>query len=146
MANDGKISTNGGGALGQNPFGALSSAGLPVAPQAVLAQAAKAGGGAGTGKAGDALGRRAEPVATRNRGRVDIRRETGNRGGKTVTVVDGFVGIGLPEKETLAKKMRNACGCGGTVKDGAIEIQGDQREKIAAILTEAGFRPVFAGG
>jgi translation initiation factor 1 len=77
---------------------------------------------------------------------VDIRRETGNRGGKTVTVIDGFVGIGLPEKESLAKKMRNACGCGGTVKDGAIEIQGDQREKIAAILSEAGFRPVMAGG
>jgi translation initiation factor 1 len=42
--------------------------------------------------------------------------------------------------------MRNACGCGGTVKDGDIEIQGDQREKIAQILTEAGFRPVRAGG
>ena len=82
----------------------------------------------------------------KNRGRVDIRRETGNRGGKTVTVVDGFVGIGLPEKEQLAKKMRAACGCGGTVKDGAIEIQGDQRDKIAAILSEAGFRPVCAGG
>jgi translation initiation factor 1 len=61
-------------------------------------------------------------------------------------VVSGFVGIGLPEKESLAKKMRNACGCGGTVKDGAIEIQGDQREKIAKILADAGFRPVFAGG
>ena len=77
---------------------------------------------------------------------MDVRRETGNRGGKTVTVVDGFAGIGLPEKEQLAKKMRAACGCGGTVKDGAIEIQGDQREKIAAILSEAGFRPVMAGG
>jgi translation initiation factor 1 len=77
---------------------------------------------------------------------VDIRRETGGRGGKTVTVIDGFVGIGLPEKEQLAKKMRAACGCGGTVKDGAIEIQGDQRETIARILSEAGFRPVFAGG
>ena len=88
----------------------------------------------------------ATPATTRNRGRVDIRRETGNRGGKTVTVVDGFVGIGLPEKESLAKKMRAACGCGSTVKDGAIEIQGDQREKIAKILAEAGFRPVFAGG
>jgi translation initiation factor 1 len=42
--------------------------------------------------------------------------------------------------------MRAACGCGGTVKDGAIEIQGDQRETIAKILTDAGFRPVFAGG
>jgi translation initiation factor 1 len=42
--------------------------------------------------------------------------------------------------------MRGACGCGGTVKDGAIVIQGDQRETVARILTEAGFRPVFAGG
>ena len=63
-----------------------------------------------------------------------------------MTVVDGFVGIGLPEKEQLTKKMRAACGCGGTVKDGAIVIQGDQREAIVRILSEAGFRPVFAGG
>jgi translation initiation factor 1 len=82
----------------------------------------------------------------KNRGRVDIKRTTAGRGGKTVTIVTGFTGIGLPEKESLCKKMRNACGCGGTVKDGDIEIQGDQREKIAKILTEAGFRPVFAGG
>jgi translation initiation factor 1 (eIF-1/SUI1) len=46
----------------------------------------------------------------------------------------------------LTKKMRGACGGGGTVKDGAIEIQGDQREKMAKILLEAGFRPVLAGG
>ena len=70
----------------------------------------------------------------------------GGRGGKTVTTVSGFIGIGLPEKEQLAKKMRGACGCGGTVKDGVIEIQGDQRETVARILTEAGFRPVMAGG
>jgi translation initiation factor 1 len=134
----GKVATDGGPGLGQNPFGALSSAGLPVAPKVVLeqAQAAVAKGAAG-GK---------ESVPAKNRGRVDVRRETGGRGGKTVTVVDGFVGIGLPEKEQLAKKMRAACGCGGTVKDGAIEIQGDQRETVARILSEAGFRPVFAGG
>jgi len=82
----------------------------------------------------------------KNRGRVDIVRETGNRGGKTVTVIKGFVGIGLPEKEQLAKKMRAACGCGGTVKDGQIELQGDKREQVARILADAGFRPVFAGG
>lgn len=125
-----KIPTEGGNALGQNPFGALSGAGLPVAPKSVLEQAAKT--------------LTAKPE--KNRGRVDVRRETGNRGGKTVTVVSGFVGIGLPEKEQLAKKMRAACGCGGTVKEGAIEIQGDQRETVARILSEAGFRPVFAGG
>jgi translation initiation factor 1 len=131
MARD-KVSTEGGDALAQNPFGALSGEGLPVAPKSVLEQAAKTTAPA------------AKPE--KNRGRVDVRRETGNRGGKTVTVVTGFVGIGLPEKEQLAKKMRAACGCGGTVKDGAIEIQGDQRETVARILSEAGFRPVFAGG
>lgn len=131
MANTGKISTDGGGALGQNPFGALSSAGLPQAAPAPQ----------GTGPVG------VKAVApSKNRGRVDIKRETGNRGGKTVTVISGFVGIGLPEKEQLSKKMRAACGCGGTVKDGEIVIQGDQRETIARILSEAGFRPVFAGG
>ena len=128
MSSDSKISTTGGQGLGQNPFGALSGAGLPVAPQSVIQQATK------------------NETPARNRGRVDIKRTTAGRGGKTVTLVTGFVGIGLPEKESLCKKMRNACGCGGTVKDGDIEIQGDQREKIARILTDAGFRPVFAGG
>jgi translation initiation factor 1 len=81
-----------------------------------------------------------------NRGRVDILRHTAHRGGKTVTVIQGFVGIGLPEKERLAKSIQQACGTGGTVKEGRIEIQGDRREVAARILTEAGFRPVFAGG
>jgi len=123
-----KISTSGGESLGQNPFAALSGQGLPQGvPPSPIAKPA--------------------PLpATGSRGRVDVRRETGGRGGKTVTVVDGFVGIGLPEKEKLAKKMRAAAGCGGTVKDGAIEIQGDQREVVMRILAEAGFRPVRSGG
>src|SRR3954451_13352383 len=132
MSADKKIPMSGGQGLAQNPFAALSGTGLRqhVAPKAPPPE----------------LRNPQSALRNSNRGRIDIRRETGGRGGKTVTVVDGFVGIGLPEKESLAKKMRNACGCGGTVKDGAIEIQGDQREKIAAILSEAGFRPVFAGG
>ena len=81
-----------------------------------------------------------------NRGRVDIIRSTAHRGGKTVTVVTGFVGIGQLEKERLAKAMQKACGAGGTVKEGRIEIQGDHRDSVARILTNAGFRPVFAGG
>lgn len=132
-----RIATDGGENLGQNPFAALSSEGLAAAKP-------------GSRKTDTGKEPSAAPSpnvrAAKNRGRVDIRRETGGRGGKTVTVIDGFVGIGLPEKEQLAKKIRGACGCGGTVKDGAIEIQGDQRETIARILTEAGFRPVFAGG
>ncbi len=82
----------------------------------------------------------------KSRGRVDIIRQKAGRGGKTVTVITNFVGIGLPEKEKLAKRMQRACGTGGTVKEGRIEIQGDKREEVAKILSEAGFRPVFAGG
>jgi translation initiation factor 1 len=114
--------------FGQNPFAALSSAGLPQGPEDPPKDAAK-------------------PAAPgKKRGCVDIIRQTAGRGGKTVTVVTNFVGIGLPEKEQLAKKMQKVCGTGGTVKEGRIEIQGDKRTEVAAILAEAGFRPVFAGG
>lgn len=118
--------------LSQNPFAVLSGAGLPAGKGGAPDPAP--GVGAGAEKGG------------KNRGRVEVRRETSGRGGKTVTTVSGFTGIGLPEKEALAKRMQKACGTGGTVKEGAIEIQGDQREKIAAILADAGFRAVFAGG
>ena len=91
-----------------------------------------------------------DAVATRpvkkHRGRVDILRVKAGRGGKTVTVVKNFIGIGLPEKEQLAKAMQRACGTGGTVKNGQIEIQGDKRDEVARILTAANFHPVFAGG
>jgi translation initiation factor 1 len=123
-----KISTEGGEGLGHNPFAALDAAGLRPAAVPVPKPLSKA------------------VPPQRNRGRVDIIREKGGRGGKTVTVVEGFTGIGLPEKEQLMRTMRTAGGCGGTVKEGRIEIQGDQRETVARILTEAGFRPVFAGG
>jgi translation initiation factor 1 len=129
MKSSEKVPIGGGQPLGQNPFSSLKGEGLPVfAKASSFAKASE------------------DKSADRNRGRVDIVRETNGRGGKTVTVVTGFTGIGLPEKESLAKKMRAAGGCGGTVKDGRIEIQGDQRETVAKILAEAGFRPVFAGG
>lgn len=131
MAVNSRIPTDGGNNLGQNPFGALSATGLPSAV-----------GGPPRPNTDPK-----SPVApAKNRGRVDIVRSTAGRGGKTVTVVSGFVGIGLPEKEQLAKRMQKVAGCGGTVKEGRIEIQGDKREEAARVLTEAGFRPVFAGG
>ena len=128
-----RIPTDGGPNFGQNPFAGLDSAGLPPAPEASSAESADRPA-------------TASPKPPKNRGRVDIIRQTAHRGGKTVTVVTGFTGIGLPEKERLAKAMQQACGTGGTVKEGRIEIQGDRREEVARILSEAGFRPVFAGG
>jgi translation initiation factor 1 len=124
-----RVPTDGASPFGHNPFAALSGEGLwpaPEPPAAVSPPPAK--------------------PARKNRGRVDIIREKAGRGGRTVTVVKNFVGIGLPEKAQLAKAMQKACGTGGTVKDGQIEIQGDKRAQVARILEEAGFRPVFAGG
>jgi translation initiation factor 1 len=122
--------------MGYNPFAALNLAGMPSPTAPAPSEPTR------ENVAKPSV--REQP--NRNRGRVEIRRLTAGRGGKTVTMVSGFVGIGAPEKEQLAKQMRTACGCGGTVKDGQIEIQGDNREKVAAILREAGFRPVLAGG
>jgi translation initiation factor 1 len=75
------------------------------------------------------------------RGRVVLRRETAHRGGKTVIVVHDFA-THLPASviETTAKKLRQACGCGGTVRERLIEIQGDQVPKIRAVLESEGFQ------
>ena len=126
-----RISTEGEPIAWASPFADLKQVGLPPAPKVQC----------------EGAPHNTVPLALKkNRGRVDIIRQTAHRGGKTVTVVTGFTGIGLAEKETLAKEMQKACGAGGTVKEGRIEIQGDQREVVARILTNAGFRPVFAGG
>ena len=138
MSRPRRFPTGGGQSLSHNPFAALSSAGLPPAPEKISEEQSRLAGSL------------APPDATKpprkTRGRVDIIRQTAGRGGKTVTVVKGFIGIGLPEKEQLAKAMQRACGTGGTVKNGQIEIQGDKRAEVARILTDANFRPVFAGG
>lgn len=132
----GKQSTCGGEGLAPNPFDAL--AGLNDLPEGPAKSPESAQGGAvKTSQRGQ---------KNINRGRVDIVRQTAHRGGKGVTVARNFVGIGLAEKQELAKKMQKACGVGGTVKDGCIEIQGDKRDEMKRILTEAGFKPVFAGG
>jgi len=127
-----RIATSGGTALGQNPFGTLSGAGLPEATPTTTQKTE---------------GPAAAPAKPKSKGRVEIRRVKAGRGGKTVTLVSGFIGTGAAEKDALCKALRQACGCGGSVNaNGEIEIQGDQRERLAALLREKGFQPVFAGG
>ena len=83
----------------------------------------------------------ASPQTVWKMGRVVLRRETAHRGGKTVIVIHDFA-THLPASviETIAKKVRAACGCGGTVKGRTVEIQGDQPVKIRAVLEAEGFQ------
>ena len=136
-----RISTSGGSdPLTQNPFSGLDRL---VFPEGAEGSAFAAAGGE---ESSEALDRIKGAQTDKSRGRVDIIRQTAHRGGKTVLVVTNFVGVGRLEKEALARKMRKVAGVGGTVKGGNIEIQGDRREQVAAVLREAGFQPVFAGG
>jgi translation initiation factor 1 len=65
--------------------------------------------------------------------------DTKQRAGKAVTIIESFVGTN-EDLETLAKVLKTTCGTGGSTKDGAIIIQGDNRQKISALLTKQGFR------
>jgi translation initiation factor 1 len=70
--------------------------------------------------------------------------EKGNRGGKTVTIVYGFYGdIDL---EKSCKEIKQKCGCGGTLKDNRIEIQGDKRDVIENYFVAKGFKIKKTGG
>jgi translation initiation factor 1 len=74
-------------------------------------------------------------------GRVVLRREKAHRGGKTVIVVHDFASsIPMSVIEELARKLRHACGCGGTTRQRTIELQGDQPARIRALLEEEGFK------
>jgi translation initiation factor 1 len=74
-------------------------------------------------------------------GRVVLRREKAHRGGKTVLVVDGF-GEQHTEAaiESLGKRLRAACGCGGTFRERSLEVQGDQPARVRAFLEAEGFQ------
>ena len=64
--------------------------------------------------------------------------ETKHRAGKTVTIVDGFVG-NEDDMNILGKLLKNHCGTGGSVKDGEIIIQGDHRQKVFQFLKQKGY-------
>jgi translation initiation factor 1 len=83
------------------------------------------------------------PPPVPNDGVVRILRERGGRNGKTVTVIRGLPPRELDER---AADLKRLCGAGGAVKDGAVEVQGDHRERIAERLRSLGHRVKLAGG
>lgn len=76
---------------------------------------------------------------------VYLHRESSGRGGKAVTLVKNLV-LSAGDLKALAKKLKQECGTGGTIKEGVIEIQGEQRQRIAAVLQELGYKVKIAGG
>jgi translation initiation factor 1 len=106
-----------------DPFAGLQLAGLPPGPAPAAPSAAQA------------AARIPKP------GRVVLRRETARRGGKVVIVIHDFAPhIGLASIEELGRRLRNACGCGGTIRERTIELQGNQPAKIRSCLEAEGFQ------
>jgi translation initiation factor 1 len=85
------------------------------------------------------------PAAQPSDGQVRLRREVKGRGGGTVIVISGIPLEG-PALRALAGELKKRCGCGGTVKNGAIEIQGDHRDLLLLELQSRGYRVKLAGG
>jgi translation initiation factor 1 len=88
---------------------------------------------------------KAQAAIPKGDGVVRVSRETKGRGGKAVTLVKGVQldTVGLTE---LGKTLKNACGSGGTVKDGVIEVQGDHCDRVVALLKAQGHSVKRAGG
>jgi len=118
-----RVPTTSAAPLVHSPFAGIEMSGLPDGPEEPPVEQT--------------------PEAPAKRGRVVLRREKSGRGGKVVTVAYDFdVAISEEELHQLAKTARQACGCGGTVRDRTIELQGEQVQKARAYLASLGFRVV----
>ena len=116
--------------MDNSPFSSLDGSGLPQAqPQNKLLSRPKVKKRLGQGE------------------RLEIRREKGGRGGKTVTTIMGFpTYLGASKKSEMLKTLKTTLGTGGTWSDNTMELQGDRREEVYHWLKAIGFLPVLAGG
>ena len=85
------------------------------------------------------------PRSTTSDGIVRIHRETKGRKGKGVSIIKGL-DLAPDELKKLGSELKKKCGCGGAVKNGLIEVQTDDREKLKTLLTEKGYKAKLAGG
>ena len=85
------------------------------------------------------------PVRPKGDGIVRIQRQTSGRKGSGVCVINGL-DLSEAELKQLAAELKKRCGCGGAVKGGEIEIQGDKRELLKQLLEQKGFKVKLAGG
>ena len=112
---------------------------MPIRPNARLVYSTG-------GEAPQSTAARAAPPSSSSRSKAGIRIRLDRRAsGRVVTVVTGLPGS-VSEVAALGKALKSACGAGGTVKDGALEIQGDHRDKVEAVLEARGLRSKRAGG
>lgn len=95
----------------------------------------------------DSLQRPEAPAADTPRSQqiVRVQPTRGGKGGKTVTVIRGLQ-LDNAAIKSLLKKLKSRIGSGGTIKEGEIELQGDQVEAALELLTKEGFRPKRSGG
>jgi len=101
----------------QSPFAALSSEGLPEGESTPP-----------------------PPIPAKRRHRVVLRREKSNRGGKTVVIISQLpTHLSPPEIENLARTARKALGCGGSVQEREIELQGDQPQTVRQYFEKLGY-------
>ena len=77
--------------------------------------------------------------------KLRVRLDSKQRGGKVVTLVEGFVGT-PDDLQTLGKQLKNYCGTGGAAKDGEILVQGDQRDKVMQWLQKNGYSSAKRSG
>ena len=117
-----------------NPFGAL--AGMRDRLPAQTAPAAEP----------EPASAASAPAATAAKGpaRAVVRLERRGRGGKEVTVVE-HLALRADERDAWLKALKAALGCGGTVEEGTLVLQGDQRKRLPALLTARGVRKVTVG-
>lgn len=126
-----RIAVDGGSTWANNPFAGLAAEGLPQASPPTQKQPSKP----------------TRTPSSKQRPRIEIRREKAGRGGKTVTTLRTFPShIALAELDALALKLKKTCACGGTHRDRVIELQGDVRNRVSEELVKFGYQPVLAGG